>query len=84
MGTISDGSTKEEIKRPLLEPEDPEGVKLAHRLAEKADVVLLNFRPGRAEAMGVGPEDLHRTNPDLIISLVSAYGQTRTPSGSAF
>ena len=37
---------------------------------------FLNFRPGKAEALGIGPKDLHRTNPNLIISLVSAYGQT--------
>ncbi len=53
-----------------------EGQALAHRLARSADVVVMNFRPGQAEAWGLGAAELHRTNPNLIILLVSAYGQT--------
>jgi crotonobetainyl-CoA:carnitine CoA-transferase CaiB-like acyl-CoA transferase len=53
-----------------------DGQNIAHKLAAKADVVLMNFRPGQAEAWNLGPEDLHATNPDLIVALVSAYGQT--------
>ncbi len=53
-----------------------EGQNIAHRLAARADVVLMNFRPGQAEAWNLGPEDLHATKPDLIVALVSAYGQT--------
>jgi len=70
---LNEGRNKRAV---TLNLKTPEGVRLAHRLVEKADVALLNFRPGKAEAMGIGPEDLHRTNPNLIISLVSAYGQT--------
>jgi crotonobetainyl-CoA:carnitine CoA-transferase CaiB-like acyl-CoA transferase len=55
---------------------DKEGQTLAHKLAEKADVVVMNFRPGQAEEWKVGAHDLHKTNPNLIILLVSAYGQT--------
>jgi len=54
----------------------PEGQEIAHQLAAKADVVLMNFRPGQAEAWNLGPDELHKTNPELIIALVSAYGQT--------
>jgi crotonobetainyl-CoA:carnitine CoA-transferase CaiB-like acyl-CoA transferase len=53
-----------------------EGQKLAHRLAEKADVAVFNFRPGVCEQWNLGAEDLHKTNPKLIILKVSAYGQT--------
>lgn len=53
-----------------------EGQKLAHRLVEKADVAVFNFRPGKTEEWNIGPEDLHKTNPALIILQVSAYGQT--------
>jgi crotonobetainyl-CoA:carnitine CoA-transferase CaiB-like acyl-CoA transferase len=72
-GWLNEGRNKKTV---TLNLKTPEGILLAHRLAEKADVVLLNFRPGKAETLGIGPEDLHRTNPNLIISLVSAYGQT--------
>jgi crotonobetainyl-CoA:carnitine CoA-transferase CaiB-like acyl-CoA transferase len=53
-----------------------EGQKLAHRLVEKADVAVFNFRPGKTEEWNIGPQDLHKTNPNLIILQVSAYGQT--------
>lgn len=72
-GWLNEGRNKKAV---TLNLKTPDGIRLAHKLVEKADVALLNFRPGKAEAMGIGPEDLHRTNPNLIISLVSAYGQT--------
>ncbi|MEE9612359.1 MAG: CoA transferase, partial [Desulfatiglandales bacterium] len=54
----------------------PDGQTLAHKFAEKADVIVMNFRPGQAEKWNLGAEDLHKTNPELIILQVSAYGQT--------
>ena len=53
-----------------------EGQKIAKKLCKKADVVLFNFRPGVIEKWNLGPEILHQVNPNLIICLVSAYGQT--------
>ena len=58
-----------------------QGQAIAHRLAQKADVVVMSFRPGQAEAWHLGAEDLHRTNPKLVILLVSAYGQTGPCAG---
>jgi len=52
------------------------GQALAHQFAAKADVVLLNFRPGQAEKWHLAADDFHQTNPDLIVVQVSAYGQT--------
>jgi len=54
----------------------PEGRTLAHRLMSVADVVLENFRPGRMESWGLGPDDIRPDNPDLIYTRVSGYGQT--------
>lgn len=45
-------------------------------LAADADVVLENFRPGTLERWGIGPEELTRVNPDVILSRVSAFGQS--------
>ena len=53
-----------------------EGQEIAHKLAAKADVVLLNFRPGQAEKWNIGADDFHKTNENLIVVLISAYGQT--------
>ncbi len=54
----------------------PEGRSLARRLVEHCDVVLENFRPGRMEEWGLGPGDLTRINPRVIMCRVSGWGQT--------
>jgi formyl-CoA transferase len=53
-----------------------EGQEIAKRLCQKADVALFNFRPGILEKWNLNPNKLHEINPDLIICLVTAYGQT--------
>ena len=45
-------------------------------LAAKCDIVLENFRPGTLEKWGLSPEVLSEKNPDLIITRISAFGQT--------
>lgn len=45
-------------------------------LIKKCDVLLENFRPGTLEKWGLGPERLDEVNPNLIITRVSAFGQT--------
>jgi formyl-CoA transferase len=52
-----------------------EGQQLVRTLAESADVLIENFRPGTMEKWGLGWEDLHRVNPRLIMLRVSGYGQ---------
>jgi crotonobetainyl-CoA:carnitine CoA-transferase CaiB-like acyl-CoA transferase len=54
----------------------PEGAALLLRLAESADVVLENFRPGTIERWGVGWDELHAVNPRLVLARVSGFGQT--------
>jgi crotonobetainyl-CoA:carnitine CoA-transferase CaiB-like acyl-CoA transferase len=46
------------------------------RLAERADVLIENFRPGTLEQMALGPDILHARNPDLILVRISGFGQT--------
>lgn len=58
-----------------------EGQDIAKRLCEKVDVVLFNFRPGVLEKWNLGPDILEKINPNLIICLVSAYGQSVTKPG---
>ncbi|KAH8980754.1 CoA-transferase family III domain-containing protein [Lactarius hatsudake] len=53
-----------------------EGRALVRRLAERSDVVLENFTPGTLERWGLGPDKLRPTNPGLILTRVSGYGQT--------
>lgn len=47
---------------------------LLYRLADRADVVIQNFRPGVADRLGVGPAALHARNPRLVIGSISGYG----------
>ena len=54
----------------------PEGQALARKLAATADILIENFRPGTLEKWGMGPEELHKLNPGLIIVRVSGYGQS--------
>lgn len=52
------------------------GCDIARQLLSHCDVLIENFRPGRMEAWGLGPEQLRHTHPDLIYTRVSGYGQT--------
>ncbi len=54
----------------------PEGAKLLHELVARSDMLVENFVPGTLEKWGLGPEELWRTQPDLVIVRVSGYGQT--------
>jgi crotonobetainyl-CoA:carnitine CoA-transferase CaiB-like acyl-CoA transferase len=53
-----------------------EGRQLVHRLVPAADVVIENFRAGRMEQWGLGPDDLRQHRDDLIVVRISAFGQT--------
>jgi len=45
-------------------------------LAASAQILVENFRPGRLEEMGLGPDALHARNPKLVIVRISGFGQT--------
>lgn len=51
-----------------------DGKKLIYKLAETADIVASNFRPGVMERLGFGYEDLSRLNPRIICAYASGYG----------
>ena len=52
------------------------GRDLVLRLAADADVVIEGFRPGVAERLGVGPDDLLALNPALVYGRMTGWGQT--------
>jgi crotonobetainyl-CoA:carnitine CoA-transferase CaiB-like acyl-CoA transferase len=54
----------------------PEGQAIARQLAERADILVENFRPGTLEAWGLGYEALSEANPGLVMVRISGYGQT--------
>ncbi len=53
----------------------PEGQEIVRHLAQDADVLIENFRPGTMEKWGMGWDALHALNPKLIMLRVSGYGQ---------
>ncbi|WP_030902799.1 CaiB/BaiF CoA transferase family protein [Streptomyces sp. NRRL F-5126] len=54
----------------------PRGLDLVRRVAEGADVLVENFRPGTAARLGLGYQELAELNPRLIYASISGYGQT--------
>jgi formyl-CoA transferase len=53
-----------------------EGAAVFKELAETADVVTENYRPGRMAEWGVGYEDLKEVNPGIVMLHISGFGQT--------
>jgi formyl-CoA transferase len=53
-----------------------EGQEIVRRLAQRAHVVVENFRPGALEKWNLGWDALSRENPKLVLVRISGYGQT--------
>ncbi len=59
-----------------IDLKDRRGRDLVLQLADRADVVVENFRPGAAARLGLGAEDLRKRNPRLVYCSISGFGQT--------
>ena len=79
MGTARDGSDFMNLhrnKRSLtLNLKTPEGVTVFKRLAEKADVVVENFRPDVKTRLGIDYPALSAVNPRIVYASISGFGQ---------
>jgi alpha-methylacyl-CoA racemase len=53
----------------------PDGLAVAQRLIDQADVVVEGFRPGVMERLGLGPEPCLRRNPRLVYGRMTGWGQ---------
>ena len=60
-----------------------EGQDLVRRLVAKADILIENFRPGTLERWGLSLDELWKTNPKLIVTRVTGFGQTGPYSSQA-
>jgi CoA:oxalate CoA-transferase len=53
----------------------PDGQAVVRRLAQDADVVVENFRPGTARELGLSWDYLREVNPKLVYCSISGFGQ---------
>ena len=61
-------------KSVTLDLKSNQAVGLLRRLAEGADVLVENFRPGTMERLGLGERELRAVNPRLIYASLSGFG----------
>jgi len=62
-------------KRSLtLDIKRPEGQDAFRRLADTADIVIENFRPGVMDALGIGYATMRERNPRIIYCSISGFG----------
>ncbi len=64
-----------------LDLKDPEDLEVARRLAERADVLVENFRPGLMDGFGLGYESLASSNPKLVYCSITAFGDQGEGAG---
>ena len=57
------------------------GREIFKALARNADVIVENFRAGAMERLGLGYDDLHAVNPDIIYCSITGFGQTGPKRG---
>ena len=58
----------------VLDLTDPGDLRLAGRLARRADVLLENYRPGKLATFGLDAETLAGDNPGLVYCSISGFG----------
>jgi crotonobetainyl-CoA:carnitine CoA-transferase CaiB-like acyl-CoA transferase len=59
-----------------LDLKDPRGKEIVMKLAEQADIVIENFRPGVVKKLGIDYDTFKTRNPAIIYASMSGFGQT--------
>ena len=59
-----------------IDLKNPKGKAVFLEMVKNADVVIENYRPGVMEKLGLGYEDLAKTNPGIVSVAVSGFGHT--------
>jgi crotonobetainyl-CoA:carnitine CoA-transferase CaiB-like acyl-CoA transferase len=75
MGTsfLAQNANKKSV---TLNLKEPEAKGIFRKLAETADVVVENFRPGVMDRLGLGYAALREINPRLVFCAISGFGAT--------
>ncbi|WP_277370354.1 CaiB/BaiF CoA transferase family protein [Rhodococcus rhodochrous] len=80
LGDLFEGANRGK-RNIALDLRTPEGQEIAHRLVAEADVVMHNYRPGKAEKIGLGYEQLKQVNPELVYAYLPGFGSSGPKSG---
>ena len=59
----------------VIDLKKPEGKEVFLDLVEKSDAVMVNFRPGTMDRLGLGYDVMKRRNPDIVFVDSSGYGE---------
>jgi len=59
----------------------PTGARLVRELAGKSDAILQNFRPRVLDRLGLGDDELRKSNPKLVIVKLPGFGSEGPKSG---
>ncbi len=59
----------------------PEGAEILLKLAQKADILVENYKPGTMQKMGLDYETVKKVNPRIIYVSGSGFGQTGPYAG---
>lgn len=59
-----------------LDLKSEEGYGAVRALADRADVIVENFRPGTMKRLRLGYDEVSRTNPRVVYASISGFGQT--------
>jgi len=61
----------------------PGGAEVALTLAESCDALIEGFRPGVAERLGIGPDEVLARNPKIVYGRMTGWGQDGPLASSA-
>src|SRR3954447_21711188 len=59
-----------------LDLRKPGGAAVALKLAASCDALIEGFRPGVAERLGLGPDEVLAANPRLVYGRMTGWGQS--------
>jgi CoA:oxalate CoA-transferase len=60
----------------VLDLKKPQAIEILHQLATRCDVFLEANRPGALDKLGLGAAQLKATNPRIVYTSVSGFGQS--------
>lgn len=81
---VPDRSILDRGKRSIeVDLKDPDDITLLKSLIAQSDGLIEGFRPGVMERLGLGPQQCHHVNPNLVYGRMTGWGQDSPLANSA-